>query len=624
MAEPSAELEVTGIVGNGRLLAGFDVAGALTTLTAPHIDYPQHVRFSRLGVSAASRNARVRWLNRTGWRHQQDYLRGSNVLRTRSADGAEGLTIEQRAAAVDDALLLGITFVPTAQSESVWLTWHIGFQIGGQPMANGLVYSPSDAALVAYYREHALAITGVPTIEEVQVQSTGATHGGVSKGGHDPLATVGEVSARVRMELQPGGLILLIISYGQPSAVVAQLGEVRARINVDGPWPVELDQPPQAPASLTRVPPVGDLDRDQQAAVTDCYTRSILTIAQLTDRSGAVIAGPSIDPRFLTSGGYAYCWPRDGAFIACALDVVGERGASRAFFDWVLARTPEDGIWRQRYYADGLVGPCWTDHQLDETGTVLWALDRHLQASSDGGLAAEGLRVAVRSYETIARLAGSTGWPPCTQNLWEDQLGSHLYTLAALLAGAGAWRRRAELSEDEIAARLLGEAETRLRDALAGWPVDPETGAFARARVATAAAAEPLADFTADASLLGISVPFEVLPTDDGRVAATVRVLQDRLATATGRILRYAGDRYQGGNAWPLCELWLAWHHLRVGNRAEGVRLYQNVLGDRSPAGMLAEQVDVHTGQPRWVLPLPWAHAWFLLVTHALSETGPS
>jgi GH15 family glucan-1,4-alpha-glucosidase len=127
-------------------------------------------------------------------------------------------------------------------------------------------------------------------------------------------------------------------------------------------------------------------------------------------------------------------------------------------------------------------------------------------------------------------------------------------------------------------------------------------------------------DFTVDASLLGLSVPFGILDPTDRRLTATVEAMERDLVTSTGRVRRYVGDTYRGGNAWPLLGLWLAWHKLRVGDRRPALRLYRRVLSDRTPAGLIAEQVDARTGQALWVVPLPWAHAWFLVVSHELAE----
>jgi GH15 family glucan-1,4-alpha-glucosidase len=406
------------------------------------------------------------------------------------------------------------------------------------------------------------------------------------------------VSAELRLRLQRGQRILLVLALGHPSEVVPKMITLRENLERSRGWPAEL-----APTSAKGPSPITQ--------------RSVLTIRQLVDRSGAILAGPPIDQGFSQSGGYAFCWPRDGAFIAQGLDTVGDHKTARNFFSWALSVQPEDGIWKQRYYADGTEAPCWATHQLDETGTLLWALDQHLQAAFDEELMERGLKAAVRAYRAIARLAKESGWPPKTQNLWEDQEGTHLYTLAALLAGARAWNTRIRASKEE-GADVFARAESHLEEALASWPVQEKTGVMARAIVATPRGLKP--DFTMDASLLGLSVPFGILDRTDARLTSTIEALERDLVNSSGRVLRYAGDTYRGGNAWPLLGLWLAWHKLRAGDKQAAVRLYRRVLDDQTPSGLIAEQVDARTGAAVWVVPLPWAHAWFLVLSHELKK----
>jgi glycosidase/tetratricopeptide (TPR) repeat protein len=608
---PYPEVEVTAIAGNGRLLAGFDAAGSLRTLTGPHLDFPQHIRSSRIGLAAPAKRSTVQWLSGPGWRHQQDYLEGTNILRTRSTRAS--MEVEQRAAAVGEALLIGLRI---RGKGPMALAWELGLQVGGQPLANTLEYFPRQDALLAYFREHAVALAAMPTAERVEGVARGAGGHGASHAGGKRFAAVGMVEARVRISLPAGEVALLLIAVGSPTDAMSRLQQLRERLKTADGWPIELALPPLSGAARSAdVARVADIKQVQPAA-RELYARSVLTIAQMTDRSGALLAGPPIDAAYQRSGGYGFCWPRDGAFIANALDTVGERGASRAYFEWALGIQPEDGIWKQRYFADGTVGPCWAAHQLDETGTMLWALDQHLRMAFDSGLLKRGLQSALRAYRSISQLAAESGWPPVSQNLWEDQDASHLYTLAALLAGARAWHQRARSMQESEAVLMLSRVEDQLRQALATWPVDRKTGALARALISGDRA--PRADFTSDASLLAMSVPFDVLPADDPRMRATVALMEKTLRSSSGRMRRYQGDLYRGGNPWPLFGLWLAWYHLRAGNRQEALRLYKQAITDRTPAGLLSEQVDARTGAARWVVPLPWAHAWFLLVTHAL------
>jgi NHL repeat/Glycosyl hydrolases family 15 len=54
-------------------------------------------------------------------------------------------------------------------------------------------------------------------------------------------------------------------------------------------------------------------------AINDLYQRSILIILQNQSPSGAYIASPNFPT-------YAYCWLRDGSFIAHAMDRTGQPG----------------------------------------------------------------------------------------------------------------------------------------------------------------------------------------------------------------------------------------------------------------------------------------------------------
>ena len=603
-------LEVAAIVGNGRLLAGFDAAGSLRMLTGPHLDYPQHVRSSRIAIGTRT----LDWLDGPGWRHVQTYVPGTNVLTTLSERAGGRLRIEQRAVAIGDALAIAVRIDGPAAAR---LRWELAPQVGGQVLANALIYHPDRDVLHAYFREHALAIGASPRPSEVRAQAKGAGGGGVSRPAGSRLAAVGEVTATLDVTAQPGRPVLLLIALGSSSEVIDRLVELRRQLDGSAEWPSEFAPPPLSGATrAAAVDGIAGLAR-LRAPASDAYARSILTIAQLTDRSGALMAAPPVDAQYRGSGGYGYSWPRDGAFIAHALDGAGERGASRAFYEWILALQPDSGIWEQRYFADGVRAPSWAVHQLDESGAVLWGLDQHLRVAWDGPLAERGLAAAVRTFRAVTQLAAETGWPPVTQNLWEDQDAAHLYTLAALLAAATAWAARARDAHDREAGSLLSRCEERLRTALDAWPVDPRSGALARALVHDHSV-EPVPDFTPDASLLGLSVPFGVLAADDPRLAATVRAIEKALVMPSGRVRRYRGDTYRGGNPWPLFSLWLAWHYLRTGRTRDALPLVDRVLQDRTATGLLGEQVDARTGAATWVVPLAWAHAWYLEVVHAM------
>jgi cyclomaltodextrinase / maltogenic alpha-amylase / neopullulanase len=117
----------------------------------------------------------------------------------------------------------------------------------------------------------------------------------------------------------------------------------QAGMPFDGAWPEGFDPPPLAGATrasiVARVPDLAD-----RATIADLYARSVLVIAQHHDRSGSFAAGDTED-----------------ALLAHALDVCGERGAARAFFEWAA-----------EHRGNGAVEPP-SSPPTTGTGAALWA-----------------------------------------------------------------------------------------------------------------------------------------------------------------------------------------------------------------------------------------------------------
>jgi len=112
-----------------------------------------------------------------------------------------------------------------------------------------------------------------------------------------------------------------------------------AGVRAGDSWPDGFDPPPLAGAGrasvVARVPDLTD-----RAAITELYARSLLVIAHHHDRSGTFAAAQGED-----------------VLLAHALDVCGERGAARDFFEWAL------------------------DHERVDP-QIAWALERHLSWSN--------------------------------------------------------------------------------------------------------------------------------------------------------------------------------------------------------------------------------------------------
>ncbi len=66
-----------------------------------------------------------------------------------------------------------------------------------------------------------------------------------------------------------------------------------------------------------------------------------------------------------------------------------------------------------------------------------------------------------------------------------------------------------------------------------------------------------------DASLLGLAVPYGVVPPDDPLMLRTVEHMEATILHAGG-LHRYAEDSYFGGGAWILLTAWLGWYYLEL------------------------------------------------------------
>jgi GH15 family glucan-1,4-alpha-glucosidase len=315
----------------------------------------------------------------------------------------------------------------------------------------------------------------------------------------------------------------------------------------------------------------------------DLARRSVAVILDGQHASGAYVACPTFPP-------YAFCWFRDGSFVADAMSRVGEVESAERFFDWctrvILARRAEIEAGADphtRYTLDGRDSPVeWPTFQLDGYGLWLWALRAHGERH---GRRLERWQEA--AAVTVGYLSGN--WQRACTDWWEEQEGMHAATLACVAAGLRAF--------DAPAAELVEEA------------------------------LELEADWRLDGSLLAIATPLGVLPPDRIPLAEIERAL----VSAGGGVRRHEADTYYGGGEWLLLTALLGWHYAELGRTADARAKLDWVRAHATPEGFLPEQAADHLLAPErrayWLghwgeppCPLLWSHAMFLDLAHALGD----
>jgi GH15 family glucan-1,4-alpha-glucosidase len=363
----------------------------------------------------------------------------------------------------------------------------------------------------------------------------------------------------------------------------------------------------------------------------DLRARSIDIIRAGQAQNGAFIAGPTFSQ-------YGYAWLRDGAFIAEALDLVGQHDAAGQFHEWVggvitasaagIERSIESGragrlpdpadYLHCRYSVDGSMGPDdWPTFQLDGPGIWLWSIGRHVGATGSHAYSSQVAQAALLAGRYLAAL-----WQLPSNDAWEEFPDRvHTNTLAANLAGLRALLAMHPAARDEPT--IVGAAaaiEARLRHqgdgkgAWTKWDGNPAV----------------------DASLLWIAAPFELVSPTEPRFDATLTRIEAELVSVDGGVHRYATDTYFGGGAWLLLTASLGRVYVRrnrEGDRDRALACLRWIEAQAAPDGGLPEQVATRALHPEFIddwraswgesaCPLLWSHATYLALRAELDPAG--
>ncbi|MBC7249533.1 MAG: glycoside hydrolase family 15 protein [Anaerolineae bacterium] len=357
----------------------------------------------------------------------------------------------------------------------------------------------------------------------------------------------------------------------------------------------------------------------------DLYQHSIEVIMAHQAASGGYLASP-------TFADYRYCWFRDGAYTAYAMDLAGCHESAHRFHDWcarvvnrrqaaverAIAKAKrgealsESDYLHTRYTLDGHESDdeTWPNFQLDGLGTWLWALVQHAQLA---GL--EALPLTWREATLLtARYLAALWQHPCF-DCWEE-FGDrvHPYTLATIYGGLRALTSLGLEGEWRSVPPLI-RAHVLERGVHNGWLV------------------KSIGNPAVDASLIGVATPYRLLAIDDPLMQATVTRIETELRREGGGVHRYATDTYYGGGEWVLLTAWLGWYYAEMGEIEKAREMLAWVEAQADAQGNLPEQVPRTLTAPRYLEiwrqqrgeianPLLWSHAKYIILWHFLHLPG--
>jgi len=346
--------------------------------------------------------------------------------------------------------------------------------------------------------------------------------------------------------------------------------------------------------------------------------KSKQVIRDVALENGAIVAANTNKPYYPRSASnYHFVWPRDAGYICVAAQKIGITDIQQPFFNWLEER-PEDfrkeGLIYQNYSTNGRA--YWRQFQPDQAGTVLWSIWEYFKDNIS----------ETSKYETlIRRLADGlcSDWKGSyffhnTFDLWEEGVrrtstkveNNHTYSLAACAKGLELANK---LIENPSWLETANEMRKKIADAYS-----KEDGYFFRNH-------GKLSDKNIDASLLGLSWPFNIISPDDEKMLNTVKQIEEKLTINGGGLQRFQFDYYdgegsggEGAGAWPILNFWMSIYQSKLGNKEKAEQYFNWVIDNIDKYnGFIPEQIfsDDRIG----VYPLAWSHAMFILSAKELS-----
>lgn len=121
------------------------------------------------------------------------------------------------------------------------------------------------------------------------------------------------------------------------------------------------------------------------------------------------------------------------------------------------------------------------------------------------------------------------------------------------------------------------------------------------------------------ASGLDSAAAWAVRPFPHPALYPLVRRTLLRLAASSGRFGIVPSEDWDGGvDPWTAPTAWTAWSLAALGERRAALHLMTELRRAATPADLLPERVNVHTGTPTSTTPLAWSHAFAVLTLRQL------
>lgn len=640
------------VLGNGNLLVCLDRDGLVRDFYFPYVGLENHVgkdRVHKIGIWA---DGRFSWLSDDSWRKSINYAQETLVSNITFRNDEFAIEIAFTDVVYNEKNIFIRKAVVTNLSNSkrnIKIFFNQEFQISETTHAETAYYNPNLQAIIHYKGRRVFLIGGRILDQAPQEWSVGlfgiegkegtwkdAEDGVLSKNPIEHGVVDSVIGFSFALESQTSQELHYWVAAGET------LREVQALQNY-----IILKTPNHL------IETTGDfwhawvnkrnfVFHGLDERIVSLFKKSLLIIRTHCDNRGGILASGDSDNFQYGRDTYAYIWPRDGAFVAQALDKAGYHEISDKFYAFCNEVITPDGYVLHKYQPDRSLGSSWHPWlkegkkqlaiQEDETALILCGLWEHYKISLDLEFIEDKYNSLIKNAaDFLVRFRDTkTGLPQASYDLWEEKFGISTFTASSVVGALSAAASFAELLGKEEDAGVYKNASEEIKAAIIDKLFDNKLGVFYKIAI-TDKDVLKLDNNLDSASFFG-PFRFKIFDANDPRLKSAHEACLRKLSVGAYGIARYYGDNYfrqkedsiSPGNPWFITTLWFLQYRIANATNSNDLALISHELGSlvrlAQPSGILSEQIDALSGKQVSVSPLIWSHAEFVLTTIAYME----